>query len=339
MKKNKIVHCISILCLLLVSCSKQTPDQPTVPPPPPPPPPPPTYTVPSISTKPVTNLFYIGGITGGIISSDGGKPVTERGICWSKTNQIPTIADNKIIDNTADFTDTIKGLVPQNKVWIRAYAVNSVGVGYGQVVEFRIPGAPSQVTDADGNRYDVVRIGDKYWTQQNFRGTKYNDGTPIKLINNLDLWLAETGPAMCYYDDNPALGTGLLYNGYAALKDNIAPKGWHVANDADIKDLLLHLDKDQEGQEMKSDNSLWLVDPNITDANRNKSKLSFNPCGYREGDSGDVKGCTGYRYAALFWVINGSNVSSFIMYNFAKYAGISTLNKKYSGASIRFVLD
>src|SRR5271156_1397490 len=47
-----------------------------------------------LSTTPVTNVTSNSPSTGGTVASDGGSPVTERGVCWFYgTKGDPTIAD------------------------------------------------------------------------------------------------------------------------------------------------------------------------------------------------------------------------------------------------------
>lgn len=59
---------------------------------------------------------------------------------------------------------------------------------------------PGTVTDYDGNVYPTVKIGNQVWMAQNFRGTHYNDGSPIDGPNFTDeQWLALTTPAYCIY--------------------------------------------------------------------------------------------------------------------------------------------
>jgi len=67
------------------------------------------------------------------VSSDGGTPVIERGVCWS-TSADPTIDDNKISSGTGtgSFPVTIADLVKNTVYYIRAYAINSSGIKYSK---------------------------------------------------------------------------------------------------------------------------------------------------------------------------------------------------------------
>lgn len=69
------------------------------------------------------------------IESDGGYAVTERGFCYSESNEYPTVADTKIIceNGTVYFTALLTGLQSDTKYHIRAYAVNRYGTAYGEV--------------------------------------------------------------------------------------------------------------------------------------------------------------------------------------------------------------
>jgi hypothetical protein len=86
----------------------------------------------------------IGDITGSTasciseITSIGGSPVTSRGACWSKLPN-PTIADNfsTNVTGTDLFTCIIAGLLTSTTYYVRTFATNSQGTGYGNEMEIK----------------------------------------------------------------------------------------------------------------------------------------------------------------------------------------------------------
>lgn len=95
-------------------------------------------TPPVVSTVEVRNILYHAAKVRGNIVSDGGAEVTEAGICWS-IHADPTRGDNCLIDaGTADeFTIEIKALEVDADYNARAYAVNEIGIAYGENLPFR----------------------------------------------------------------------------------------------------------------------------------------------------------------------------------------------------------
>ncbi|ADV42386.1 GLUG motif-containing protein [Bacteroides helcogenes] len=74
------------------------------------------------------------------ILSMGESEITEMGFCWSTKTEEPTTNDMKYnaIDQKEQpfFTHLIYGLLPETTYYIRAYAVNSRGIGYGDTYQF-----------------------------------------------------------------------------------------------------------------------------------------------------------------------------------------------------------
>jgi len=71
--------------------------------------------------------------SGGQITSIGAGSITKRGICW-ETSPTPTVnSPNKTEDGigSGTFTSYLSGLQEGTTYYVRAYAVNSVGTGYG----------------------------------------------------------------------------------------------------------------------------------------------------------------------------------------------------------------
>lgn len=73
---------------------------------------------------------------GGNITSDGGYSITSRGLCYSTTNSTPTIADQVTTSGigTGSFTSTITNVSVSTTYYVRAYATNSIGTGYGDIL-------------------------------------------------------------------------------------------------------------------------------------------------------------------------------------------------------------
>jgi hypothetical protein len=97
-----------------------------------------TKTVPVITTKAITDISAMGGVSGGTIVGTGGSNITEKGICWGE-NPNPTISDNVINSGTgqAAFTSAIIKALPNTTYYVRAYAKNELGVGYGDEKSFK----------------------------------------------------------------------------------------------------------------------------------------------------------------------------------------------------------
>ena len=94
--------------------------------------------VPTVTTTiPVINITYVSATGGGNVTSDGGSAVTARGVCYSTTPN-PTIAGPHTIEpgTTGVFTSDITGLSPQTTYYLKAYATNSIGTGYGEQTTF-----------------------------------------------------------------------------------------------------------------------------------------------------------------------------------------------------------
>ena len=92
---------------------------------------------PKVETKAVTDITSNSAKSGGIITDNGDGRILEQGICWS-TSGTP------VVDNThatatvgeTSFTCTMSNLSPSTTYYVCAYAINTAGVGYGDVHHF-----------------------------------------------------------------------------------------------------------------------------------------------------------------------------------------------------------
>ncbi len=95
-------------------------------------------TVAVLSTTIITSITSTSATGGGTITSNGGETITASGLCWSKTNPLPTVADDttKGLTQTGSFIANLTNLTPSSQYYVRAYATNAVGTGYGEVQSF-----------------------------------------------------------------------------------------------------------------------------------------------------------------------------------------------------------
>ncbi len=106
---------------------------------------------PTVTTAGITNIDWRTATGGGEVTNDGDATVTERGICWS-TEHDPEIGDGHTSNGTGlgHFDADLSGLTAGTTYYVRAYAKNQAGIGYGNEVTFetRSPELPTVTTSA-----------------------------------------------------------------------------------------------------------------------------------------------------------------------------------------------
>ncbi|MCX6184326.1 MAG: hypothetical protein NTX74_04630, partial [Flavobacterium sp.] len=264
-------------------------------------------TLATLTTTAVSGITTTAAATGGTITSDGGAPITARGIVWSNlpnpTIDLPTQTSDG--SGIGTFPSTISGLNPNWDYHVRAYATNSAGTAYGNEITFttlqnstaiNVPGP--NVTDIDGYVYQSVTICNQTWTKNNLNVSKYSDGTPIPQVTDPTAWANLTTGAWCYYSNTTSNGTtfGKLYNWYAvvgiydaasannpALRKKLAPTGWHVPTDGEWTQLTDCLGGESiAGGKMKATGTSLCISPNL-DAT-NASGITGLPGGWCHGN-------------------------------------------------------
>jgi uncharacterized protein (TIGR02145 family) len=92
---------------------------------------------PLITTSEVSLITQTTASTGGNVTSDGGEAIQSRGVCWGII-KMPTLSGNKTVDSigTGSFVSVLTGLTTGTTYNVRAYATNSSGTGYGNILSF-----------------------------------------------------------------------------------------------------------------------------------------------------------------------------------------------------------
>ena len=112
---------------------------------------------PTVTTAAVTNINKTTATAGGNVTNDGGINVTERGVVFS-TSQNPIVADSKVTSGsgTGAFTCNLTGLEEGKTYYVRAYAMNVVGIGYGEQVDFTVTNA--QTITVNGVSFTMIAV-------------------------------------------------------------------------------------------------------------------------------------------------------------------------------------
>ena len=94
----------------------------------------------SLTTTAASSQTTTSVITGGLITDNGSSPITKVGVCYSKLPN-PDITDSITTDSIVKggFVSTITGLTPSTTYYIRAYAMNETGTGYGNEIIITTP--------------------------------------------------------------------------------------------------------------------------------------------------------------------------------------------------------
>lgn len=103
--------------------------------------------VPTLATDSITEITGSSASSGGMVLVDGGAAVTVHGICYSEAPN-PTIANSKTADGNAagPYVSALTNLKGKTFYYVRAYATNSAGTGYGPEIMFRTAVAVPTVT-------------------------------------------------------------------------------------------------------------------------------------------------------------------------------------------------
>ena len=172
-------------------------------------------------------------------------------------------------------------------------------------------GSGTTVSDADGNQYNTVTIGEQIWMASNLKTTRYNDGTGIPLVTINSEWTSHRTPAYCWYDNEEATYKnvyGALYNWYAVNTGKLCPSGWHVPNIEEWRTLISYLGgKSVAGGKLKETGTVHWASPNA--GATNETGFTALPGGYRDGL------CWSMGIVAEFWssTQSGENAANDIL--------------------------
>ena len=158
--------------------------------------------VPTLTTAAISAITSFTATGGGNVTKDGGAGITARGICFG-IKTAPTIADGKTTDGTGlgAFTSSLKGLKHNTTYYVRAYATNSAGTGYGPEVSFKTAALPDAIyalgdgTEAGWDNTKAIKITQTA-TPGIYEGILVlTPAKSMKFIQTLGAWQPQWGQA------------------------------------------------------------------------------------------------------------------------------------------------
>ncbi|NLU39477.1 MAG: hypothetical protein GXX78_11385, partial [Bacteroidales bacterium] len=173
-----------------------------------------SQTVPAVTTTSISSITQTTATSGGNVTIDGGSAITARGVCWNTTSN-PTIADNKSATGTGTgtFTSDITGLTANTTYYVRAYATNSKGTGYGNVVQFKTRQELTLPTITTDNASNITQ------TNATGGGNVTSDGGAFVIARGI-CWNTTGSPTIFNNKTTEGLGTGTFTSNITGLIAN-----------------------------------------------------------------------------------------------------------------------
>lgn len=119
---------------------------------------------PVVRTIEATSITQTNAKVGVIIGSTGSSSITQKGVCWSKSEN-PTIDSSKVVSTSALDSAIVymTGLTGGTTYYARAYAINGSGTSYGQQItvttlDYTLPVVETTSVTYSGN-YQALCIG------------------------------------------------------------------------------------------------------------------------------------------------------------------------------------
>jgi len=149
-----------------------------------------TYTLPvapTVTTQAVSSKGSTTARGNGNITATGGQNCSKRGVCWNTTGS-PTVADSKSEETdsfgTGAFSRWMTGLTPGEHYYVKAYAYNPQGYGYGGEVEFDAWTPPVSDIDIGADPIDRTSARQGGWTYID----KNNPANASGTLHSIKIW-------------------------------------------------------------------------------------------------------------------------------------------------------
>ncbi len=154
--------------------------------------------IPIAVTGAISAITKTTATAGGEITSDGGEMITERGFVWD-TSPSPTTLNSKVIvaGELGIYIGALTGLSPGTTYYVRAYASNIAGTGYGSNVVFETLSDQTRVGALDSGFTD---FGEPIYFEMIDRWRNYTElYANVQNISGINVYSENAAGARLYF--------------------------------------------------------------------------------------------------------------------------------------------
>ncbi|NLA23934.1 MAG: hypothetical protein GX879_03105 [Bacteroidales bacterium] len=254
---------------------------------------------PIVETKPVTEVKTNSAMSGGEILDNGGGEIIATGLVWSMDPIFDINNNLSFTENTDleyDFNNKITQLSANKTYFVKAYATNDAGTGYGEVFNFTTQddGFGIFTDPRDSITYNIARIGSQIWMTENLKYLPVvyppieSEDQPLYFVYDyFGFDVLETKLSENYQN------YGVLYNWPAAMNvepsssskpsgvRGACPGGWHIPSLSEFETLINVVGGyEVAGGRLKETGTDYWAEPNLGASN--SVKFSVRGAGYIE---------------------------------------------------------
>lgn len=142
--------------------------------------------LPTVTTNEVTDITDYSAVSGGNVTVDGGTDILAKGVVWSRSKNPTVDLETKTDEGSGlgSFTSTMSNLTSGSTYYVRAYATNAAGTGYGKEMEFKTTGEAPYVALEAANCF-IVSSSETY----SFKTVKGNSSESVGDVASAEvLW-------------------------------------------------------------------------------------------------------------------------------------------------------
>jgi uncharacterized protein (TIGR02145 family) len=200
------------------------------------------------------------------------------------------------------------------------------------------------ITDIEGNLYKTIKIGNDVWMAENLKTTKYNDNTPIPLVEDNVAWKNLKTPAYCWYNNDKETYKdiyGALYTWYTVNIGKLCPKDWHVSTDAEWTVLIDNLGGINAAVNKMRETGInhWKYEKGAT----NSSGFTALPGNFRNAEYGNFFTFFANGEIGVWWTATNSDFSEpydwYLIDNLENQSIERAIDVKGNGISVRCIKD